>query len=235
MSNQRGFTLLELLLSLLIFSIIGTIIYSVFAGGILISRRSEGQGVVFRDGRMALDLLARELENMVDYRGPLPDDQPFVFDGREDEISFLIPTGHGLRRVRYFLEEPAATRIYETVIGRRTARNVNLVFNERKSGRLKYLVREESAFLLESDDAAAQKQVILTSVKPGGLEFSFGYVEGVETKTYLWKNQWGQEGIPANVRVELTLADADDNDREFFLDYNILVPHGRQGSDDAKR
>jgi prepilin-type N-terminal cleavage/methylation domain-containing protein len=234
MNSQKGFTLLELLLGLLIFSIIGTIVYSVFAGGILISRRSEGRGVVFRDGRTALELLARELENMVDYRGPLPEDHPGAFDGREDGISFLLPTGRGLRRVRYFLEEPAATRIHETVIGRRTARNVNLVFHESKSGRLRYLVREEDDFFPDGADGVAQKQVILTAVKPDGLKFRFGYVEGMETKTYLWKNQWGRDGIPANVRVELTLADADDNDREFFLDYNILVPHGRQGSDEAE-
>lgn len=239
MNNQRGFTLLELLLGLLIFAIIGMTVYSVFSSGVQISERSENRGSVFRDGRMALDLMALDLENMVNYTFTEELDDEAAFIGNSHDIQLLVETKRGLRRVRYYLEEPKATNIYEVRIGQKTARNVDLVLENRQAQRVKFLMREESPFLKEiSDDRIepgkdfsndSEPQVILMNVKPRGLRFQYSFIEGETSRQLVWQDKWDQPGLPTNVRLVLTLIDLGENDREVDLDLNILIPHGQQG------
>jgi type II secretion system protein J len=238
--NHQAFTLLELLLGILIFSIIGMAVYAVFASGVLLSQRSENRGATLRDGRMALDLMARDLENMVEYNF-FSDDFPGSFRGFADEIAFLLPTEKGLRWVRYVLKEPMMTRIHQTLIGSRSAQNVNMTFENHEADRLRYLIRQEFSFTETPFDVGVGNQgereddfheeVILMTVKPGGLQFQFGFVEGETTLRYFWKETWeNQSGIPANIRLDFVLADTREGEQDVNFSLKVLVPHGRLGS-----
>ncbi len=65
--NNHAFTLIELLLGLSIFALIALSVYSVFWGGMRMTRKAKHLNPIYREMRLALDLLSVELENMVPY------------------------------------------------------------------------------------------------------------------------------------------------------------------------
>jgi prepilin-type N-terminal cleavage/methylation domain-containing protein len=68
-----GFTIIELLLGLAIFATIALSLYATFANGIRIHRKSQSVEDIYRDARMAIDILTLDLENMVPYYKPAED------------------------------------------------------------------------------------------------------------------------------------------------------------------
>ena len=64
-SQERGFTLIELVVSLTIFSVISLSIYSSFAAGITVWRKSREFSSIYQTARLLLDHMAQELKNAV--------------------------------------------------------------------------------------------------------------------------------------------------------------------------
>jgi prepilin-type N-terminal cleavage/methylation domain-containing protein len=83
----NGFTLIECLLALTLFSVLITSVYSVFRSGVRAERSSEAITGQMRRVRWVMDDLSREIRNMVTH----PDDH---FQGEENRITFLtvLPT-----------------------------------------------------------------------------------------------------------------------------------------------
>ena len=118
MIKQKAFTLIELLLALIIFSMGALIIYGTFSGGLLISQRSEGQGEVYREARISLELMTKELESMVPYDFTASSPEGTALKGDENKISFIVPTENGLKRISYYLISPEQRQIKTTVLGK---------------------------------------------------------------------------------------------------------------------
>jgi len=80
--KEQGFTLIELVVSLTIFSVISLPIYSSFAGGISVWRKAREFSSVYQTARLLLDDMAIELKNAVKVSGT-------EFNGGPRKLSFI--------------------------------------------------------------------------------------------------------------------------------------------------
>lgn len=80
--NSRGFTFLELLIAVVIFSIAAIAVYSSFAVGIRAWRRGESDYKIRQEARYAFDLISRELNNAINFR-------TIGFEGESDSVALV--------------------------------------------------------------------------------------------------------------------------------------------------
>ena len=103
-SRARGFTLIEVLLGLSIFSIIAMSLYSVFSAGIMLTQRAHKQDNTSREIFWISKLLRYDLENAVSFviksesddgeEGDEGEGQGFI--GMSNNISLYVETGRGI-------------------------------------------------------------------------------------------------------------------------------------------
>ena len=80
--GRSGFTLLELLIALTLFTVVMVIVGSVFGTGIVAWKRGEEEIGLYQDLRLALDRMAVELRNSLSYENT-------PFEGQRDLLSFV--------------------------------------------------------------------------------------------------------------------------------------------------
>ncbi len=80
--KEQGFTLIELVVSLTIFSVMSLPIYSSFAGGISVWRKAQEFSSVYQTARLLLDDMAMELKNAVKVSGT-------EFNGGPRRLTFI--------------------------------------------------------------------------------------------------------------------------------------------------
>jgi len=229
----HGFTLVELLLALSIFSVIALSLYGTFATGINLTKRSEKTDEVYRQVRWTLEKISAELENMVNYDFSNSYPTRLAFIGEGDKIAFIVPSDKGLKVVRYYLQPLEFGSVHKTIIGKHFSRNVDMIFLNEKEAALEAFVREEVGFVedLSSETPESREVSVLNSnIKKDGLKFSFAYQEegANEEIKVIWKDRWDQKGIPSGIQVELTCVDADKKEN-VSVKKNIFVPTGRLG------
>ena len=106
--GQHGFTLIEVVLSLAIFAVMGAILYGAFS---LSHRAVEKTQVKFernQRGRALDDLLGTYVRSAYPYRSS-PQDPAVWFDGESDRVTFVSAYsqamgGRGMARIRIFAE-----------------------------------------------------------------------------------------------------------------------------------
>ncbi|MDD5545875.1 MAG: prepilin-type N-terminal cleavage/methylation domain-containing protein [Candidatus Omnitrophica bacterium] len=105
---RAGFTFIELLIAMLIFSIVSISIYLSFNVGICAWQKGEGSYRSRQEARYLLGMLSRELKNAVN-------SQVIVFSGSADSLSFCRAV-NGLFRVTYEFDEgeKAVYRVLQT-------------------------------------------------------------------------------------------------------------------------
>lgn len=225
-----GFTLIELILGLAIFAIVALIISGTFWGGIQLSRRSQTEKDTFGQMRLSLDLLSREIENMVPYDCSASYPKESTFEGKEKEIRFVSATPKGLKAVRYYLVDPAEGHVHEVLVGATYQKNVKVTSMFQKGGGVRYLVRQETD-LMDYLNATAQDdtpfEIIATNIRPGSLRFAYGYTEG-NGQGYTWETGWQEAYLPAAVRVQMDFMTADGS-KTFPVEERIFVPDGKWG------
>ena len=143
----ESFSLIEMLVGLGIFSVIALSLYSTFSSGFQIDRRSEDINGVYREARLAFDMIAQDLERAVWYDFSNSDPQKKSFLGDKDKISFIVPAGSGLKTVSYFLQALDFGSVYMTLVGNRSVGNTPTTFVSQEKIELASFVREEKSFL----------------------------------------------------------------------------------------
>jgi prepilin-type N-terminal cleavage/methylation domain-containing protein len=113
--GQRGFTLIEVLVSTAIFSVVALAVYSAFAGGVGAWRRAQEFSAAYQTTRLVLEDMARELKNAVTISGT-------DFVGESRSVSFLTvlheadgpgrPADPRITRVTYEMQRDRATATY---------------------------------------------------------------------------------------------------------------------------
>ncbi len=146
--KTRGFTLVEVLMGIMIFGILSTTVYGVFANAVRLNRQAQNLESLFRDAHGIIDTLSLDLENMVSYKtqlgssfrqevivreatqknvtvtqrdifGLTEDDQlDRSFIGQEQSLSLVVAGDNGLREIAYYLEPPEQNRIYQVMVNR---------------------------------------------------------------------------------------------------------------------
>ncbi|MDD4879631.1 MAG: prepilin-type N-terminal cleavage/methylation domain-containing protein [Candidatus Omnitrophica bacterium] len=106
--SRAGFTFIELLIAMLIFSLVSISIYLSFNVGIHAWQKGEGSYRSRQEARYLLGMLSRELRNAVNSK-------VIVFSGRADSLSFC-KAANGLFRVTYEFDEgeKAVYRVLQT-------------------------------------------------------------------------------------------------------------------------
>jgi prepilin-type N-terminal cleavage/methylation domain-containing protein len=186
MKRRGGFSLMELLLAVAIFSVIALCLYSTFSGGIRIWRRQEealrsSQGV-----RMALDAMSRELKGAMNYSAPknnpslsadLTAEKYPVFSGSDNTLAFVTAAAGKIEKVTYFFENSSGS-----------------------AGALKKRVAFQADGFNEDTEKA---DTIISGVN--AVLFEYAYTPEKAGDPLVWQNSWNQDKLPQDVRITLTM------------------------------
>jgi general secretion pathway protein J len=63
-TNQRGFTLVEILISIVIFAVVLTTIYASYAGSFRVIDETESQAEIYGMARVAMERISEDLESV---------------------------------------------------------------------------------------------------------------------------------------------------------------------------
>lgn len=198
----QGFTFVELMLAISIFTIVAVAIYSTFGTGVSAWKKASKAQNLYQDIRLALDRMTYDLENAVSY-SKKTDFSNFL--GEKNKISFYsltevfqkIPAHPELRKITYSLDEPA--HILE---------------------RLEQTFPESWQNLPEPEEIAAQI---------AGLNFFYCYEDEGNEPPYKWKDTWdSKENIPQGVKIELEVGT---EEKTVFTKY-VFIPTGEKGKEE---
>ena len=235
MRRREGFTLIELILGLSLLSVVMLTIYSVFWGGVRLSYKTDASQEVYRQAYWSLDVMSREIENMVKYNLSESYPERFSFMGTKDKITFMAPTPNGLKAVSYFLLAEESGKVHKTIVNYQAyKKNVRVTLGDSQPEQTRLLVRRQTDFpdfvtgqrdadITDDDDL----EVIAIHVKPEGLRFSYstlGVAEENEAASVSWADEWEGNDLPLSVRIELNLVPPDNPDGIVTFDNEVLIP-----------
>ncbi len=239
LKKKKGFTLIEVLLGLLIFSIISLGLYNTFRTGILLDRRGSGLTQLFQQVRWALEQLTEELEGAryYDFSGSYEDKTSFF--GDQSKMTFFIAEDDGLKVIEYSLAEPDFGKIVKTVIGKKVKKLKSLTLSYSEKNNVRFLIRKELSFaesLQEDSKSEGEKEVLITKVAEGGLSFKFGEIDKNEfSQELVWHDEWEGPYVPSAVRVELALLHPDKKSENIRLTRDIIIPIGGVNEKDEEK
>jgi len=230
-NKKLGFTLLEVLLFLCIFSITAVCIYSCFSAGLKMSQRANRENNRYKEISLFLSNLSKEIENMRNYNFSNSYPEKKAFKGEKDEMIFILSGPQGLRMVRYYLMPAASSQVFTTMVGQRYRENISsrTIYQE-VFGR-DVLLREEMKFVdyLNGPSLKGEGQIISTNIKHGGLRFFYGHKKEEDRTENVWKNSWSFDEIPANVRIEIDFFEENKNQGIKTIVRDVLNPTGHWG------
>lgn len=194
----KGFTLLELLLAMALFSLIAVSIYSVFRCGIVSWRKVNSVVTEYKDARLTLDRISTELKNSFHMEG-------FESKGDSDELTFLSV----LDRYR-----PGVGM--EQVVA-------NITYYLEPEPRKKTKVFKRKEVLYNVEDHGSDVSECMGSIVD--LKFEYALADVTE-EGYTWNDSWESgDGILVGVRLEIVLSDPETSE-ETRLVKSILIPAG---------
>jgi general secretion pathway protein J len=113
-SKARGFTLLELIISLTIVSLIAVIVYTTLNVGARAAGHGEARSIENQRARAALSLITRHLKSAYPLSLQGEEGMFVYFFGAPKELSFVSgggrPEAGGLEKITYFLREQGGRR-----------------------------------------------------------------------------------------------------------------------------
>lgn len=226
--THAGFTVIEVVLGLGIFAVMGMSVIMIYTNAVRIDGESRRLSDLSMESYWTLAALEEDFQNSAAYRYDTQgqDEIQPVFDGEENSIRMLVEGPQSLQWVSYRLVTPEEGSVHKTVLGQRLSSNTDQVLSERSTaeGTLQILTRLTADFkgrpLVEKDPVASE---ILTKRIAG-----FKFLYAVKTDGGLsWKEEWHKPEPPAAVRVMLKLGDGSSRDvLEFSRD--ILVSSAGQ-------
>jgi len=232
-----AFTLIELILALSIFSVVALSLYGAFASGMKIEQRAEKGGRLYREIRWALDMVAKDLENMVpyDFKNSYP--EKLAFYGQSNKFSCIVPKESGLTAVSYYIRPPEEGSIYTTIIGRHYDKNTSMVANFEKELSVNLLIREERPFIESLQDELNKEpeiDVLSTRIKEASFNIYYAYIEGDQDNVQIvWKDSWEFNYLPSGVRVEITLLPLSKTEDAKTIQKDFFIPSGFLGRESS--
>ncbi len=170
---KKGFTLIEMVITLSIMAMIATAVFSTLAGGINVYKRVKDYGGQQRDALLSLEKFGKELSNIfvisgINFTG---DSKNAAFPGF---VSVSSGNPSGIGRVSYYFDDKTGD------------------FLRVEQGYAETMVKSE-----KPQPIAPRKIASLKS-----LTFSYYYFDQ-DAKIYVWKNSWDTVGtIPIGVKIE---------------------------------
>ena len=217
MSKKKGFTFMELIIAITIFSIIAVSIYSVFRAGVRLWSRTNPLIQANQSTRYFFNIISADLKNSISYNAISPGLKTFAlseeksanFEGEKQKISFMtlvdVSTGSVLPHTEL------ARVIYSFD---RSKKTVNRAVATKAEG-LSESLAKITDILNDIDD------------KDFCFEYCYKVVSSPTEYSYEWKNEWEDEDrdkgkIPRGVKVKAGL-----------YSKTIFIPTGRLGGKDG--
>ncbi|GEM_PF-1659687 len=226
--GARGFTLVEVLLGLLIFSFIAAGLYGTFRGGLAVSRRVQEVNTGYKEIRWILEQMASDFENTVyyDFIKSYPNLKSFEADA--DTIRMLVASPDGLVMVSYALQEPAANSVFKTIVNRKAKKLTSMVAHSQEINRTKLLVRTEQPLrnFFGQGTQGMGREVLSFLVRKNGLHFFYTNGALLPNKEISWQSTWDDPSVPSMVKVDLVLANFESGSGDFSLSREFWIPMG---------
>jgi len=182
--SQRGFTLIEVILALTIFALMGTVLYGAFSLGHRAVEKSERSFENNQKVRAVDELVGSYIRSAYPYRSS-PQDTAVLFEGEPAELTFvssfsLAMGGRGMAKVRLFWEG-----------------------NESRAGVLR--LEEETPVRVLSEEESEGHQGIHNSlvVREGVKEFRITYLDP-QSEEEKWEERWDareRSTLPRAIRL----------------------------------
>ena len=180
-ANSNGFTLIEVVLALSIFALMGAILYGAFSLSHTAVAKSDANSTRNQKQRVIADLLGSYIRSTFPYRDS-PQEQSVFFDGETDRLTFISA--------------------YSQAMGGRGMARISIVVDEDTNGRAA-LKLEESAPVRLSSDAGSTGQSHSVVMQENVREFRLGYLDP-QSEDENWEERWdGREKriLPRAVRL----------------------------------
>jgi len=200
--GKRGFTLLELMLSLTILGVVLLIIFGALRVGTRAWEKGEKDVAVHQRQRAVLGLLSRQIASACIYEIKMGDES-FYFKGSKGTMEFvsrnpIVPGAlTGVVFVKYMIQEGRG--------------------DEKQQLKL----YEKDAGFLKEEDVESQRAEDLFTLISGIQDLQFEYLKGGEDKSEAsWQTFWDpseKEGLPLAVKIVLK-----QNDETTSI--NLIVP-----------
>lgn len=177
---KLGFTLMELLLAIALFSIIATAIYSSMATGIRVHEKGATLGGEYNDIQLFFHRIAQDLSTAV---------------GINEE--YLIEDS---QKICFFSSQPMAgggREIYKTT------------YNwEREKDYFK-VNRLKETYIDSLQETHGEGEEILDKVSKLDFSYGYRKETIMGEEAFLWKSDWGEKALPKMVRIKLEIPKGD--------------------------
>ncbi len=200
-----GFTLIELLLGVVIFSVIAVTIYSVFLSALKIQKRSFGHQEAVVQINLALETMARDLENAADYDFSQSYPSLKSFQASSDQVRFLQATDQGLQFVSYHLEVSDQATRHTVKVGAHVDKNTSITEETSVTEPVYQLVRQTQPWVdgVNESKENLQHRVVARGIPADGLVLGFGS-QNPDSGERSWSSSWVSDQAPQLIRVDLT-------------------------------
>jgi prepilin-type N-terminal cleavage/methylation domain-containing protein len=181
MSATSGFTLIEVVLALSIFALMGAILYGAFSLSHTAVAKSDANSTRNQKQRVIADLLGSYIRSTFPYRDS-PQDQSVFFDGEIDRLTFISA--------------------YSQAMGGRGMARISIVVDEDTNGRAA-LKLEESAPVRLNSDAGSTGQSHSVVMQENVREFRLAYLDP-QAEDENWEERWDgrdKRTLPRAVRL----------------------------------
>lgn len=212
--SERGFTLLEILISMAILSVLFTLIYGSFNATYRASEQLEKEADTYRLARLAFYYLSKDL-SMIYQAKPTGAPVPAPPQGSATAASLF--RGEDRTRTVDGTDYPDDSIVFTAVSHGRTMRDAP----ESDWARVAYHLQEG---LLIHEEALANERVVRNEIGDSVLGFNVRYLDPADRS---WATQWDAElkkGLPAAVEIELILKGPNKEGRRFKT--TIEIPLG---------
>lgn len=200
MKSQRGFTLVELLVTSTMFAMLAGAGFAVFSAGTRSAVKSKRYSRMIAHGQTAIQALAGEIRTAV-ARGDFPltalDAQ---FEGRDtDTIDFIMP------RVKEIPDDEGAATLCE----------VGYYIDSDSDTEAQWLTRRED-YTLDDDPLEGGN---LTPAGPFVAELNLEFYDGL-----FWNDGWVlQETFPEAIRIRILVLDEDEIEEPMFFTTTVSI------------
>jgi len=178
--GPAGFTLIEVVLALTIFALLGTILYGAFALSHSALAKSQSSAERSQAQRATADLLGSYIRSAYPYRSS-PQEQTVYFDGASDSLTFISAYSHGM--------------------GGRGLAKIEITADEDDSGRASLNLAEETPVRVAGSEGAGG-QSLRVVLKQRISDWRLAYLDP-QAEEETWEERWdGQERrmLPRAVR-----------------------------------
>jgi prepilin-type N-terminal cleavage/methylation domain-containing protein len=201
--ESRGFTLIEVVLALSIFALLGTILYGAFAlshSAVEKSQRAASQSQTLRS---TADLLASYIRSAYPYRGSVQE-QAVFFEGEIDNLTLISAYSHGM--------------------GGRGMARIQIASEEDDSGRAALHLEETTPVRVSGEDGGGQTHRLILRQRIA--DFQLAYLDG-QAAEETWEERWdGAERriLPRAIRMSFVEESGNQVQWVFPVMINVLAP-----------